>query len=131
MPTNTRGSVARDTRLSTVQYIAKTLTFANAGQVLIGTLPAGAVILKAASGAHVHTVFNAATTNTIDIGIQSDGDLFGSALAGGAVAFVPLDESAGYKLTADTPIYATYNQTGTAATTGEATIYIAYIPRVE
>jgi hypothetical protein len=131
MPTNTRGSVARDTRLSTVQYIAKTLTFANAGQVLVGTLPAGAVILKAASGAHVHTVFNAGTTNTIDIGTNADGDAFGSSLAGGAVAFVPLDEAADFKLAADTAIYVEYKQTGAAATTGEATIYIAYIPRVE
>ena len=110
-----------------VHYIDATLTF-DSGVVTIGTLPAGAVILRAISGAQVNVAFNAASTNVIDIGTTANDDLFATDLAGGTIAFVPFDEAVTQLLAADTTFTATYAQTGTAATAGSARIVISYIP---
>lgn len=110
-----------------IHYIENTLTF-DSGVVTIGTLPAGAVILRAISGAQVNVAFNAASTNVIDIGTTANDDLFATDLAGGTIAFVPFDEAVTQLLAADTTFTATYAQTGTAATAGSARIVIAYIP---
>ena len=110
-----------------VHYIENTLTF-DSGVVTIGTLPAGAVILRAVSGAQVNVAFNAGTTNVIDIGTTANDDLFATDLAGGTIAFVPFDEAVTQLLAADTTFTATYAQTGTAATAGSARIVISYIP---
>ena len=110
-----------------VHYIENTLTF-DSGVVTIGTLPAGAVILRAISGAQVNVAFNAASTNVIDIGTTANDDLFATDLAGGTIAFVPFDEAVTQLLAADTTFTATYAQSGTAATAGSARIVISYIP---
>lgn len=110
-----------------VHYIVTELTFADSTQKEIGTVPAGATILKPISGVSVNVAFNAATTNTIDIGTADNDDLYGSALAAGSIAFVPLDEAVSQKVAADTTLYALYEQTGTAATAGSATAVIAYV----
>ena len=110
-----------------VHYIENTLTF-DSGVVTIGTLPAGAVILRAISGAQVNVAFNAASTNVIDIGTTANDDLFATDLAGGTIAFVRFDEAVTQLLAADTTFTATYAQSGTAATAGSARIVISYIP---
>lgn len=128
MATNTAGSVARDFNKQMVHYLRKTLTFED-GEVTVGVVPSGALILKAQSSANVTTAFNAGTTNTIHVGTSADNDLFATALAGGSVAQVPFDEfTAGNLASADTTITATYNQAGTAPTAGSAEIIVAYIP---
>lgn len=119
---------ARDALYQNIQYIKKRIAFGDTGAKVIGTLPAGAIVLKPISGAQVLTVFNAATTNVLDIGTTADDDLYATDLALGAVAFVPLDEAVSTYLTVDTTFTATYAQTGTAATTGDAWAIIAYIP---
>lgn len=122
---------ARDVFEHVVHYIAKDFTFNDNGKVLtIGTIPAGALILKALSGATVNTVFNAGTTNVLDIGTTADDDLYGTDLALGTAAFVPLDEVVSYKVTADTTFTATVALSGTAATTGAGVVSIAYLPRI-
>lgn len=110
-----------------VHYIENTLTF-DSGVVTIGTIPSGAVIMKPLSGAYVNVAFNAGTTNVIDIGTTANDDLYGTDLAGGSIAFVPLDEAVTQVVSADTTFTATYAQTGTAASAGSARIVIAYIP---
>lgn len=113
----------------TIHYLRRTIRSSDAGLVKIGELSKGTLILYPISGAHVTTAFNAATTNTLDIGIQGDEDLVMSAVSIGTVGFKAADENvAGYVLTQDTPVYARFNQSGTAATAGSATVIVAFIP---
>lgn len=118
---------ARVLPFQAIHFIENTLNF-DSGVVTIGTLPAGAVILRAISGAQVNVAFNAASTNVIDIGTTANDDLFATDLAGGTIAFVAFDEAVTQLLAADTTFTATYAQTGTAATAGSARIVICYIP---
>jgi len=118
---------ARNDGYQDIQYLRKNITFADNGVVLkVGTLPAGAVIAKAISGVNVSTVFNAGTTNVLDIGTAADGDLFATDLALGTAGFIPLDEAVSMDVAVDTEITATVALSGTAATTGVGQVVIAY-----
>lgn len=129
MTTNTAGSQARDYGKGMVHYIRKNVTYANNGTaVKVGTLPAGAQIIKPMSGVAVAVAFNAGTTNVIDIGTAATGDLYATDLALGAINFVPLDELVNMRVTVDTDIYATVQLTGTAATAGDGEVVVAYVP---
>lgn len=121
---------ARDDNTQNIHYLRKDITFADMGKLLtIGTIPAGAQILKPISGVQVRAVFNSATTTVLDIGTTADGDLFATDLdVKTAVAFVPVDEAVSFAVTGDTTITAQLAETGTAATAGTATIVIAYLP---
>lgn len=130
MATNTAqvNPPARHISQQQICYLRMGVTFADNGvQKVMGSIPAGSLILKALSGVQVVTVFNAGTTNTLNVGITSDDDLYGTLLALGALAFVPLDEAVGFRVAADTTITATVVLTGTTATTGDAEVIIAYI----
>lgn len=113
-----------------IHYGRVGVVFGDNGTVkTIVVVPAGSLILKALSGVHVTTVFNAGTANVLDIGTSADDDLFGTDLALTATNFVPLDEAVGtYLCTSETTITVTLGLTGTAATTGAAEVFIAYIP---
>ena len=127
MPTNTAATAARQTHLQVPHSIRKTITFETAADTEIGTLPAGAVIDPALSSVLIKTAFNAATTNTIDVGTAADDNLYATALAAGSVARVPFDEfTASNVLSADTTLTVTYDQSGTAATAGEAEVVVVY-----
>ena len=128
MATNTAATNARLYHTDQVHYLAKDFTYADDGSVLsLGYLPAGAVIIKPMSGVAVHVAFNAGTTNVLDIGTAANDDLYGTDLALGSIAFVPLDEAVSMTVAADTLVTATVDLTGTAATTGSATVIIAYV----
>lgn len=119
---------ARDSSYQNVQYLRRNFTFADNGKVLkLGTLPAGALILKAVSGVNISTVFNAGTGNVLDIGTSADDDLFATDLALGTAGFVALDEAVSQYVAADTEMTATPALSGTAATTGVGQIVIAYV----
>lgn len=128
MATNTAATNARLYHTDQVHYLSKNFTYADDGSVLsLGYLPAGAVILKPMSGVAVHVAFNADTTNVLDIGTAANDDLYGTDLALGSIAFVPLDEAVSMTVAADTLVTATVDLTGTAATTGSGTVIIAYV----
>ncbi len=123
------GQVARQYSYQLVHYLTKAFTYADDGSVLtVGTVPAGATILKPLSGVQVNTVFNAGSTNVLDIGTAANDDLYATDLALGTATFVPLDEAVGLTMSADTTIIATVDLTGTAATTGSGVVIIAYVP---
>jgi hypothetical protein len=127
--TGTAGTTARQYSTQQVHYLRKGFTFADDGTVLtIGTLPAGAQIIKPMSGVAVNVAFNAGTNNFLDVGILSNDDLYGTDLSLATIAFVPLDEAVSMTVSSDTVITATVDLTGTAATTGQGEIIIAYIP---
>ena len=122
-------SQARVYHTQQVHYLKLAVTFADNGVVkTLGTIPSGSTILKAMSGVLVNVVFNAGTTNVLDIGTTADGDLYATDLALGSIAFVALDEAVTMAVAADTTLTATVALAGTAATTGSAVIVIAYIP---
>jgi hypothetical protein len=133
MATNTTGTVAREYDMQVLHFIRRSVSFdtpliSTDDTILVGVLPAGAVIYDAI--VKVSTAFNAATTNYINVGIAGDDD--------GIVDQTDLDLPAAewqssrrgcdLTITSDTPVYVTYDQSGTAATTGAAEIIVAYIP---
>lgn len=131
MATNQQGSLARYNTPQVIDYCMVRITPADAGKTIrVGILPPNATILKAISGVTVDTVFNAGTTNTVDIGVTGTPAKFGSALSLTATNFVPVAQAASY-ITApnvDTEVFVTVNLSGTTATTGIATVVIAFVP---
>lgn len=122
-------SVARKYHQTMIHYLRADIGFADNGAMkVLGTIPAGSFIVKPISGVNVATVFNAGTTNTLNIGTPANDDLYGTLLALGSLAFVPVDEAVTQYVAVDTVITATVVLTGTAATTGAGQVLIAYIP---
>ena len=102
---------------------------ANGTQTTICTIPAGAQILNI----HIDTttIFNAGTTNTISVGTAASPSLFVAATAVGPLGRANIGTTGNYANwvnvgTSDVTIVATYNQTGTVATTGAAMITVVY-----
>jgi hypothetical protein len=123
------GSDARQFHTQQIHFLRKSVSFADAGVALtVGKLPAGATILKPLSGVNVDVAFNAGSTNVIDIGSSANDDLYGTDLALGSIAFVPVDEAVAMTVSAETTITGTVAMTGTAATAGNGEIVIAYVP---
>lgn len=104
---------------------------ANGSTTVVATLPANSQIYQIA--VDVTTAFDAGTTNTLDIGDGTTADKYADALAAGAQARVlaTSDVSQIGNLvdigTSDVDITVTYNQTGTAATAGAATVTVLYL----
>lgn len=123
------GSTARELPYQVVHYLRKSITFADNGTaVTVGEIPSGSTILKPLSGVNVDVAFDAGTSNTLNIGTTADDNLYGTLLAVGSIAFVPLDEAVAMTVSADTTITATVVLTGTAATAGNGEVIIAYVP---
>lgn len=130
MATNTAATNARHITGQVIQYLRKNFTFADDGLTLtIGTIPAGALIIKPISGVNVSVAFNAASTNVLDMGPSTDSgtDLWATDLALGTIGFIPLDEAVSNLVSVDTVVQAAVDLTGTAATTGTGQIVIAFI----
>ncbi|MBL4940375.1 MAG: hypothetical protein JKY81_01780 [Colwellia sp.] len=120
---------AREYYSQQVHYLRKSIGFADDGvELTMGVIPSGSVILKALSGINVDVAFDAGTTNTVNMGTSADDNLYGTVLAAGAIAFVPLDETVAMTVAADTTMTVTVVLTGTAATVGNGEALIAYIP---
>ncbi len=123
----------RQTQYQQVHYFRKQVLFSiGTPAVYMGTLPAGAVIVG--TDCMVDTAFNAMTTNSLTVGGNSanynDIATAAQTLAGSTGLtqnIVPTGSSLG-SLTADRDIYVMYQQTGTAATAGQAEIIVKYIP---
>lgn len=123
------GSDARQFHTQQIHFLRKSIAFGDNGtELTVGKIPAGATILKPLSGVNVDVAFNAGTTNTLNIGTDADDNLYGTLLALGSIAFVPLDEAVAMTVAAETTITATVVLTGTAATAGNGEVVIAYVP---
>lgn len=89
-------------------------------------LPAGIIVTRAV--AIVNTAFDAGTTNVLTIGGNSDAnDILGTSDITEGTAGTYTKQTF-EKYTAKTTIKAKYTQTGTAATTGDADIYLFVVP---
>ncbi len=83
----------------------------------------------------VQTAFNAATTNTLDVGTIDDADGFATAAGTlvGATGFKGNLTGAltGIPLAASRVVYAKFGQSGTAATTGKAIVILSFFNKRE
>ena len=110
---------------------AKVVFAANGTTTTIATLPANSQIWQIT--VDVTTPFDAGTTNTLDLGDGTTADQFADALALGSAARVlaTSDVSQIPNLidvgSSDVDVVATYNQTGTAAANGAATVTVLYV----
>jgi hypothetical protein len=101
--------------------------------VQIGTLPPGAVPVS--TNIYADQAFNNGTTNTASVGFTATGtDLVSAAALGSQAAVItaaPIAAVAAAKAVtaaAGQPVYLSTSQTGTAATTGRATVIVTYHP---
>lgn len=118
-----QSTVARDAGYQLVQYICGRLTLAGAdGNVKIGTLPAGAVILTVSTD--IETTLSGGTP-VFNVGTASGGAQIAAAIAitAGSLNTVPLAALV-QPLAADTDVWA--GTTG-AATTGDAIVAVTFI----
>lgn len=133
MASNTQGTDARKFVTAQTHYLRKDIAFDTTGistddTVKVGTLPNGAIIEK--TQVMVTEAFDAASTNQLNVGIVGNDD----ALVDYDATDVDLTalgstfvwRGADVAITADTPIYVTYDQTGTAAAAGAATIIVFF-----
>lgn len=109
-----------------VHYFRKRVNFNDAGiaaGVFIGTLPAGAMITNL--DVRVNTAFNAGTTNALNVGTTALGTqvFTDAATAGHRKPTIP-----NLSFAADTDLFVSYVQTGTAATAGQADVVISFAP---
>lgn len=119
---------AREYHHKMVHFLRKDFTFADDGKTLdVGTIPAGALLLKTISGVNVSTAFNGGATNTLDIGPSTNTDLWATDLALGTAGMIPLDEAVSQYVADETLIQAVVVSTA-AATAGVGQIIIAYVP---
>jgi hypothetical protein len=132
MATNTLGTSARQDPRQVPNTLVLTVNYNDAGiatGVKGGTLPANARIIDVI--VEIITVFNAATTNVLTVGTNASS--YNNIVAAadvneGAAAATRVETGIGGKIArgADIDVYATYTQTGTAATAGKAEITIVY-----
>lgn len=137
MATGVLGTTARQSHSQVVHYVRRTVNWNDPGiasGVVLGVLPAGAVIIDAQ--VVVTTAFNAGTTNNLLVGTTAGGnDVI--ATADSAAGTTGLKRLAAATIgvnavrAADTTLFVAYTQTGTAASAGRATVCVEYVTNVE
>ncbi|WP_112602780.1 hypothetical protein ACK83U_12465 [Rhizobium sp. WW22] len=127
MPLNAN-TTARDAGFQNVQYYRKRIQYTDGVLTWKFKIPAGAIILAPLSGVDVQTVFNFGTNNRVQIGDASNASKYGLNVSLAALGFAPMAVAVGHKVTVDTDIVFTVDNSGTAATTGDAELVLAYIP---
>lgn len=125
-------AVAQKYHTNQVHYLRAEAAYTDGtGKVYtLGVIPANSIVIR--GGVAVITAFNAGTSNTLNIGTSTDDDGFATLLALGTVGVIVADEMAtsnDFYLTTDQTVTATLTMSGTAATTGQAVIWLEYIPR--
>jgi predicted membrane metal-binding protein len=126
MPLNNQ-TPARDAGYQNVQYFRKRIQFSDAITTFTFRIPAGSIILAPLSGVDVQTVFNAGTNNRLQIGISGAVSKYGLNVSMAALGFAPMAVAVGHKVTVETDILFTVDVSGTAATTGDAELVLAFI----
>jgi hypothetical protein len=128
---------ARQNEHQVVHFIRANVAFntaASGTQVSMGAaLPANAQVLFTTVA--VQTVFNAGTTNVLIVGTAADDDALvdaagASETAVGVTNVLPATLGGIMSSTADIELFWKFTQSGTAATTGAATITVAYVPNI-
>ena len=124
------GITARQNYLGHVSFISKEVAFDTpdiaTGVSLENSLPAGAQVI--ATFVNVTEVFNAGTTNVLVVGTAADDDFYVAAgdVDESAAGMTQVLRGAG-QVAAATEVLVKYTQSGTAATTGKATIFQMFV----
>lgn len=121
---------AQDFGYRAEQAIVRQIDFTVPALTVIGGLPANAVVTAVIVA--TTTAFNATTTNTIDIGFvdptASSPTALVAAGAFGAVGMLsPALTATAVPLSRPTNVVVRYNQTGTAASAGNATVVVRFV----
>ena len=127
MPLNAN-TTARDAGFQNVQYYRKRIQYTDGVLTWKFKIPAGAIILAPLSGVDVQTVFNFGTNNRVHIGDASNASKYGLNVSLATLGFARMAVAVGHKVTVDTDVVFTVDNSGTAATTGDAELVLAYIP---
>lgn len=136
MASGTAGTNARHYPDCMVHYRSKTVNYNDTGigtGLSMGYIPAGSHILHC--NVRISTGFNSAGTNRLVVGTNSSSynnvctsTTAAASTTGGKQSVI----GGALSFTQDTAIYVKYTAaTGTAATTGVATVTVAYIPQVQ
>ena len=127
-----------------IDFIRRTLNFGTQTTQMVGSLPVGAYITDVSS--YVVTAFNAGTTNPLLVGVTPGGaELLAAADTTMATpGYYTNARGKGLLLTqaASAPnttgdseggvgVYVNYTPTGTAPTTGQVVVVIAYAPAID
>lgn len=121
-----RTKAARQHYPQQITYIKTRLVTAADDAVVIpfdAKIPAGSLIIKPLSGFMVNVAFDG--TTVVDIGPDTNDDLWATDLVTTAIAFVPFDEAVTMYVSADTQPILT--ATGGTVTVGQGYGVIAYI----
>ena len=130
MPRPNTAIPGRDMPGCVPHYIRATIRFDTPGiaqGVQIGTMPTGAVLGQCL--AKIAQTFNAVTTNVLTCGTNAPtyDNIIGAADAVEGTAGVTASlTGAALEFAVDTPVFARYTQTGTAATQGRAILILPY-----
>src|SRR5262245_47267182 len=133
MVTNLQTTIpSQDMLYEVEQVICGTVAYTDTTAKAIGGIPAGAIVLGAVVS--TDTVFNAATTNNLNIG-QTDptgtvANAYAALLAIGPVGTIATPVAAlatNVKLSRPTTITATYVPTGGGQSAGSATVVVRFI----
>ena len=123
--------IGRQLDIQAVHFLRKSITYADNGKTVdVGYLPAGATIIRNASGVAVTTAFNGDSSNVLNVGLSTDSGTnnYGLNLALGTLGFVALAEAAsGLVGSSDVLIQAAVTSTASASA-GAAEIIICYVP---
>ena len=125
---------ARNSGDQTINYLRAPVTFliGTAGIVQVGTLPAGALVIRAY--VVVGTVFNFGTNNIVKIGTVASDNVYSGNTSGSVVAVGTIPTTftsptaAALTPSVDTAVICTSLCTGTAGTTGQAYVVVEYAP---
>ncbi len=122
---------ARGAHVQNKMYFRKTVNFSDANigaGVKFGRLPANAFITRVQ--VEVSTAFNAGTTNVLTFGTSTNANELVAAadINEAATGVTDVTRGLGTSLTAagEVDLYAKYTQSGTAATTGVATLVLEF-----
>ena len=113
-----------------VKVLRKAISYTDGAtkNYVVGTIPAGAVVLR--GNVVVTTAFNWGTNNLIDVGTVADPDGFATIMSLTTIGNIVFDEMATTNdqyVIADTIIYAQMQCTGTAASAGAGFVVVEYV----
>lgn len=127
---------ARDDGSQSIQFYRQRLSFdgnapfsraVGAGAFVIGKIRAGGLILPESTGVDVLTVGNFGTNNRFQIGVAGAVSRYGLNLSATTLGFVPIAVAIGHRVDVDTDILVTPDFTGTAGTTGDFLVRVAFM----
>src|SRR5262245_49384607 len=93
--------------------------------ITVGSIPANGVLVPSFSSILVTQAFNAGATNTVSIGYAGSPNAFANAVNVGTVGFKTLNGTETFR-EVESAVVATFAQSGTPATSGEAQIILCY-----